>query len=65
MFNKNIIRMDVNTLTNWALGIMGSLCALGIIFFLNKAKLTLILHTAHSENDMNMTVGKCIRRSII
>ncbi len=24
-----------------------------------------MLHTAHSENDMNMTVGKCIKHSII
>ncbi len=41
--------------------ILGSLCALGIIFFSNKAKVTLILHTAHSENDMNMTMGKSIK----
>ncbi len=61
---KNIIKKEVNTVTNRALSILGSLCALGIIFS-NKAEVTLILHTAHSENDMNTTVGKCIKRSII
>ncbi len=60
-----LIKKEVNTVTNRALSILGSLCALGIIFFPNTAKVTLILHTAHSENDMNMTVGKCIKRSII
>uniref|UniRef100_A0A672TDC9 Protein bicaudal D homolog 2-like n=1 Tax=Sinocyclocheilus grahami TaxID=75366 RepID=A0A672TDC9_SINGR len=54
----------LNTVTNRALSILGSLCAL-VIFFSNKAKVTLILHTAHSGNYMNMTVGKCIKRSII
>ncbi len=33
--------------------------------FSNKAKVTLILHAAYSENDINMTVGKCMKRSII
>ncbi len=33
--------------------------------FSNKARVTLIIHTAHSENDVNMTVGKCIKHSII
>ncbi len=38
---------------------------IGNHIFSNKAKVTLILHTAHSENDMNMTLGKCIKRNII
>ncbi len=65
IFNNNIIKKEVNTVTNRALSNLVCLCALGIIFFSNKAKVTLILHTAHSENDMNMTVGKSIKRSII
>ncbi len=33
--------------------------------FANNAKVALILQTAHSENDIHITVGKCIKRSII
>ncbi len=31
----------------------------------NKAKVTLILHTAHSENDMNMIMSTSIKCCII
>uniref|UniRef100_A0A671LCR3 Synaptonemal complex protein SC65-like n=1 Tax=Sinocyclocheilus anshuiensis TaxID=1608454 RepID=A0A671LCR3_9TELE len=42
-------RPVINTVTNRALIILGSLCAFGNHVFSNKAKVTLILHTAHSE----------------
>ncbi len=59
MFNKNIIKKEVNTKYS------GKLVCIGDHIFSNKAKVTLILHTVHSENYMNMTMGKCVKRSII
>ncbi len=38
------------------------MCIGNIIF---QIKVTLILHAAYSENDINMTVSKCMKRSII
>ncbi len=54
MFNKNAIKKEVNTVTNRSL----SVCVHWESYFSNKARVTLILHTANIENDMNMTVGK-------
>ncbi len=56
-WDKCLVTPLVNTVTNRALGILGSLCALAnFVFF--YVKVTLILRTAHSENDMNVSVGK-------
>ncbi len=41
----------------------GMFVCIGNHILSNKAKVTLILHTARSKNDMNM--DKCIKRSII
>ncbi len=54
IFNKNIIKKEVNTVINRARRILGSLGALGNHNFSNKAKVTLISHTAHIGNEMNM-----------
>ncbi len=38
IFNTNIIKKGINTVTNGALSILGRLCALGIIFFSIKPR---------------------------
>ncbi len=59
-----ILKKKVNAVTNRA---FWEVCVHweSYIFFFNKAKVSVILYTAHSENDMNKAVGKCIKRSII
>ncbi len=63
--NKNIIKKISKHHNQQGTQYSGKFLCFGNHIFSNKAKVTPILHTAHSGNDMNIAVGKCIKRSII